>query len=263
MKTIVTNTKKGGVGKTTFAKNLAKYLSQFGKVILFDSDEQANSTYGLTNQVYPVNKLSNIFRKQTVEPIIVSDNIDLIAGSQDLKDVNAELYTKNNKEQIFLTWLRKNKLDSYYDYAIIDTHNDTGNVTTNMFLAADVILGISSPAADSLSGLLALESYISDLKEDFINLETNNSLVKAKLYFIGNMIKHNTTSSKKFITAISDYDNYLGYLEEREIFNEANNLKTNIFDLSQKKKYQNSSHRHFMERTTKLFETIKQTLDAA
>lgn len=261
MKVIVINNKKGGDGKSTFAKNLVKYLSQYGKTILFDSDEQANSTHCFVNEVESVHKLSNIFRKQPVAPISVSHNIDLIAGSPDLKEVNAELYTKNNKEQIFLTWLRKNNLQHYYDYVVIDTHNDTGNITTNMFLAADIIFGISSPSFDSLSGLLALESYVSDLKEDFINLETGQSHVKAQLYFIGNKIEHNTSSSKKFIEAISSYGNYLGHLEKREIFNEANNLRKTIFDLSLEKKYQTNSHRQFMKRTLELFDTVKQIID--
>ncbi|HEM3613619.1 TPA: ParA family protein [Streptococcus suis] len=263
MKVIVINNKKGGDGKSTLAKNLVKYLSLYGKTILFDSDEQANSTSCFVSEVDSVHHLANIFRKQPVTPISVTETIDLIAGSPDLKEVNAELYTKNNKEQIFLTWLKKNQLDNYYDYVVIDTHNDTGNITTNMFLAADIILGISSPSFDSLSGLLALDSYVADLKEDFINLETGQSLVKGKLYFIGNKIEHNTSSSKKFIEAISSYDNYLGHLEKREIFNEANNLRTTIFDLCREKKYQTASHRQFIERTTTFFDSIKQIIDAA
>lgn len=261
MKVIVINNKKGGDGKSTLAKNLVSYLSQFGPTILFDSDEQANSTSCFAEDIDPIHKLANIFRKQAVAPLTVRQNVDLIAGSPDLKEVNAELYTKNNKEQIFLTWLKKNKVGERYEYLVIDTHNDTGNITTNMFLAADIIIGISSPSFDSFAGLLSLESYVDNLREDFLNLETEQSLVSAKLYFVGNKIEHNTSSSKKFIEAISRYENYLGYLEKREIFNEANNLRTTIFELSQQKKYQTPSHRQFMERTTQLFQTIKQVID--
>lgn len=261
MKTIVINNKKGGDGKSTFAKNLVKYLSQFGQTLLIDSDEQANATHCFVEEFAEHHKLTNIFRKQALVPLTVAPNIDLIAGSIDLKEVNAELYTKNNKELIFSTWMKKNQLASHYDYVVIDTHNDTGNVTTNMFLAADVIIGIASPSFDSVSGLMALDSYLTNLKEDFINLDTGDSQVKAQLYFIGNKIEHNTSSSKKFIEAISSFDNYLGHLEKREIFNEANNLRTTIFDLSKEKKYQTNSHRQFLERTIGLFETIKQSID--
>lgn len=261
MKVIVINNKKGGDGKSTLAKTIVKYLSQFGKTLLIDSDEQANSTNCFTDSYDDIHKLSNIFRKQAVAPLAVTPNIDLIAGSSDLKEVNAELYTKHNKEQLFSTWIRKNHLAAHYDYMVIDTHNDTGNVTTNMFLAADIILGIASPSFDSFSGLLGLESYIKDLKEAFINFETGNTLVKAKLYFIGNKIEHNTSSSKKFLEAISSQENYLGHLEKRELFNEANNLRTTIFDLSKEKKYQTTSHRQFLERTLTLLDHIKQTID--
>lgn len=261
MKIIVINNKKGGDGKSTFSKNFVKYLAQFGQTLLIDSDEQANSTNCFVEEVETKHQLTNIFRKQVLVPLPVAPNIDLIAGSTDLKEVNAELYTKNNKEQIFSTWVKKNQLANHYDYVVIDTHNDTGNVTTNMFLVADTIIGIASPSFDSVSGLLALDSYISDLRDDFINFDTGHSLVTAQLYFIGNKIEHNTASSKKFIEAISGFENYLGHLEKREIFNEANNLRTNIFDLSREKKYQTSSHRQFMERTIALFDTIKQTID--
>lgn len=262
MKVITFNNLKGGDGKTNGATHCAKYLSQFGRTLLIDGDSQANASQRFSSHYRDENLLTNIFRKQAVTPLTVAENLDVIAGSPSLRDVESELYSKNNKELLFRNWLKRNHLEKHYEYMVIDTHNDTGNITTNLFLASDIIIGVASPSADSFKALLNLENYIEELREDFIDFNTGESNVTAQLYFLGNKVEHNTASSREFKEVIlkNEKKQWLGYLEKREIFNEAALKGTTIFQLLDEKKYQDHRFKQFAQRTLAVFETIYEKL---
>ena len=84
---------KGGVGKSTFSQALAySFANQGFKTVLVDLDPQATLTgaffgysYGAFSQIedqgvieYDVSNITNIFRDQNVEPIVVKTSKHLI-----------------------------------------------------------------------------------------------------------------------------------------------------------------------------------------
>lgn len=257
MKIITINCLKGGVGKTAISKTLAKFLSMYGKTLLIDSDESGNATRGFVNEYQEENKLSNIFRNKPVSPLTITPNLDIICGSSELKKVNAELYHRANKEMIFKRWLIQNRLEEIYDYIVIDTHNDSGNITTNMLVASDFVLGVTEPSGDSFKGLLELKSYIEQLSQDFIDFQTGESLVKAELLFLGNKLEGNTNSSRNFQDTISDMPEFIGSIPKREIFNTATLQQKTIFDLMDEDTYQTTSFKKFFTEVIGVFDEIK------
>ena len=261
MKIVTVNCLKGGVGKTVLSKTLAKFLSFYGKTLLIDGDESANATFGFVDDFQKEHKLANIFRNQPVKPLQITDTLDLICGSPELKEVNAELYQRANKEMIFKRWLIQNNLKDIYQYVVIDTHNDSGNITTNLLLASDLVIGVTEPSGDSFKGILKLKAYIEELKESFIDFHSGESLLKVKFYFLGNKLESNTNASRQFKQTISSLPEFIGFIPKREIFNTATLQQVTIFELWEKEVYQTASFRKFFDRVGSVLTTIKERLD--
>ena len=58
---------------------------------------------------------------------------------------------------------------------------------------------------------------INKLKKDLIDFRTRESYVTAKLFFVGNMVKHNTKSSINFKKSIENQEDYITYFPDKEL----------------------------------------------
>lgn len=223
---------KGGVGKTTLALLNGQYLASRGyKVLFIDLDHQCNLTHFY--DVYEDSEtVGNIFMGSgDVNILGVAPNIDLIAGSMRLDEAERRLETNSNKNMFLYDWLEKNleskKLDQY-DYVILDCRPDFGIATRNAIAVSHVLYSPIIPSDFAFEGKDNLEIRLEQYREEEIIRPSRESLITAKLYFLPNMIKHNTSKSKELMSVLKDDEFAIGSIPQKELFNRATKDETII-----------------------------------
>ena len=136
MKKLIFVNQKGGSGKSILSYNMAHYLADQGKRVLFiDGDEQANSSKSLAAFATPGLGALALFGHSFTALPVRQAGITLLHGDARLRMVEKTLCT----DDVLVTTLRGN-LDSiadHFDYAVIDTAGANSRVANALLVASD------------------------------------------------------------------------------------------------------------------------------
>ncbi|MCI2257263.1 ParA family protein [Domibacillus sp. PGB-M46] len=193
MKVIAINNNKGGTLKSTTATNLAGVLATEGhKVLIIDSDNQANValSFGVNPDELNYGLYSVLIEQlDPVEAIInVHENIDILPANDDLIQFDWEVIGNKNKykEPFLIMKYTCEVLREQYDYIIIDTPPSLSLMVGNVFAFADGVLIPFSPESYSMRSLMKVLDTISNFGYTF------NSDLKL-LGVVATMVNYQTT----------------------------------------------------------------------
>lgn len=205
---------KGGVGKTNFSINFAISLQNLGyEVLVFDAD------IGLAN----VEIISGITIKRTIADLLENggdifdivaegpEGIRIISGGSGLKELNLI-----NEKSLIEVIAYLERLESYFDFIIIDTGAGISDVVVDFLMASDEVILIVTPdptsITDSYAMLKALiaRGYIGETK-------VMMNMVEGKREAIDTYTKLER-ASKEFLNIDIKL---LGYLKRSKLVNDA------------------------------------------
>lgn len=181
-KIIATTNNKGGSGKTSTDTNIACELARQGyKVLLIDSDQQANATevlargrkyysqFGPTicdvysNQRFDIRNaiISAVIPKDDEDEVI--ENLFLLPSDPSFERVLDNCLTRHHREKILSRAIKPIMND--YDYIIIDCAPGLNLSTTNAVYVADHILIPVDGGSFALTGLEVVLDYVNEVRE--------------------------------------------------------------------------------------------------
>jgi chromosome partitioning protein len=175
MRTLAIANQKGGVGKTTTAINLGTALAATGKrVLIFDTDPQANASTGLDIHADE--------RKSTSYHVLVGDcslsgaiihtkvpNLFIVPGEGNLSGVETELMAglrPQHRLRDALAAFNAEEKGAGFDYMLIDCPPSLNILTVNALTAADAVLVPLQCEFFALEGLAQLLATIRAVKEN-------------------------------------------------------------------------------------------------
>ena len=202
---IVIANQKGGVGKTTTAVNLAASLAVAEKkVLLVDSDPQANATtsLGFNRNDYEFNIYHVLIGSKKFKDIILKSDLptlDLVPSNIGLVGMEKEYYDEekvSGRELVLKKALSNIKND--YDYIIIDSPPALGPMTINALSASNSVLIPIQCEFFALEGLAQLLNTIKLVRKSI----NPNLMIKG---FLPTMFSYQNNLSKQVFADLKQH----------------------------------------------------------
>ena len=139
MKKLLISNRKGGVGKTTTAINLAAFLGKKGyKVLLVDLDTQSHLQFGLGFKKKFKRGIHSILQEGNIKKVIQKtdfENLYFIPADINFDTSNLDISKKELKKH-----LNNKSLQNFFDVCIIDTPPTSDIILNNAMYASDYVL---------------------------------------------------------------------------------------------------------------------------
>ena len=171
MKIISVTNRKGGVGKTTTAINIATAMAAIGKkVAVFDLDPQGNATtsLGLNKKELAVSSYDILTRGVSILNVVQKTFVPsfyMIPSKPDLAAAEIELIDAPHREFVLKNEL--NALEGKVDYVLIDCPPSLNLLTINALVASDSVIVPLQCEFLAMEGLTDLMKNIERVKKTF------------------------------------------------------------------------------------------------
>lgn len=220
MKIIAIANQKGGVGKTTVARELSACCALRGyQTLVIDCDPQGNLTQSWVDEdIYEVTLSHVLIEPEAVgvkksEPLPLSDTIlETPVNNLDLVPADIRL-ARFEMQPDYLTHRLKNQLaevDGGYDLVFLDCPPQLGKLLTAALYAAHFVLVPCAADAMGLQGLADLAFTVQQVKK---NVNANLEMLGAVM----NLYKPNRNLSAEARGAVEDAVGLVGYVFETNL----------------------------------------------
>lgn len=186
MKTICVMNRKGGVGKTTTACNLAYYLARLGHTMLIDLDGQGNAAYLLTGE----NQAEKQGAAELMQGGVELEDV-LLDVREDYKTCTGDLRVLPGGEVLFTLNRRLRRPDALseavessgvkFDYCVVDCPPEVNMAVLNALYIADRVLVPVTGSQTSLDGAMTILRELG---------ENSDILGRPEVYLMASMSVH-------------------------------------------------------------------------
>lgn len=139
MKTVVISNRKGGSAKTTTAVNLSASLASQGfSVLLIDFDTQGHASIGVgakgvdkdgAHSIFLGSSLSETFLPTVIEDLTLSPALEIF-----------DVYEYSDLRGVLKNRFKKEQIDQFFDFCIIDTPPTYDAILKNSLEVADAVV---------------------------------------------------------------------------------------------------------------------------